>query len=141
MRNAAFPAPETLFQALADRTRLRLLSLVRGGEVCVCFFVEALQMPQPTISRHLAYLREAGLIAGRRDGKWIHYRLVEPSHPAAAQVLAGALRWLEDDAQVQQDRRRLNSLCATATVTLKRAAGAQPAGEDGAAAVQLARKS
>ncbi len=131
MKSVTQLAPETLFQALADRTRLRLLSLMRGGEVCVCFFVEALQLPQPTISRHLAYLRGAGLVTGRREGKWIHYRLAEPTHPAAAQVLADALRWLEDDAQAQQDQRRLQSLGATGMFPLERAT--QRAEEDCAA--------
>ncbi len=130
MKSVTQTAPETLFQALADRTRLRLLSLMRGGEVCVCLFVEALQLPQPTISRHLAYLREAGLITGRREGKWIHYRIAEPMHPAAAQVLTDTLRWLEDDAQIQQDYRRLKNLALTAPVPLKRAARPQPIGED-----------
>src|SRR5512141_1139481 len=68
---------EVVFAALADRTRLRLLNLMSRGEVCVCFFVEVLDEPQPKISRHLAYLRHAGLVQARRDGKWIHYGIAE----------------------------------------------------------------
>ncbi|HZS48542.1 MAG TPA: metalloregulator ArsR/SmtB family transcription factor, partial [Blastocatellia bacterium] len=64
---------ELLFSALADRTRLRLLNLMGDDEVCVCYFVEILDTNQPKISRHLAYLRRAGIVAGRREGKWIHY--------------------------------------------------------------------
>ena len=64
-----------LFAALADENRLRLLSLMQGGEVCVCHLQEALQTNQPKISRHLAYLKRAGLVEVRRDGKWMHYRL------------------------------------------------------------------
>src|ERR687884_624074 len=69
---------ERLFRALADRTRLRLLNLMGADEICVCFLVEGLRMSQPKISRHLAYLRRAGVVAARREGKWMHYRLVEP---------------------------------------------------------------
>ena len=77
---------ESFFRALADRTRLRLLNLMRTDEVCVCFFVEILKTNQPKISRHLAYLRRAGIVGARRDGQWIHYRVVEP---ADADVVAG----------------------------------------------------
>src|SRR5690349_25079799 len=82
MKNAHMKAVqelETVLAALADRTRLRLLNLMAGGEVCVCYFVELLDEPQPKISRHLAYLRRAGLVAARRDGKWMHYRLTQPA--------------------------------------------------------------
>ena len=66
---------EALFKALADATRLRILALLVGGEICVCEMHEALKLPQPTVSRHLAYLRRAGLVETRREGLWIHYRL------------------------------------------------------------------
>ena len=66
---------EALFKALADATRLRILALLVGGEVCVCEIHGALKLPQPTVSRHLAYLRRSGLVATRREGLWIHYRL------------------------------------------------------------------
>lgn len=66
---------EALFKALADGTRLRILGLLVGGEVCVCEIHDALKLPQPTVSRHLAYLRRAGLVETRREGLWIHYRL------------------------------------------------------------------
>ncbi len=65
-----------LFAALADTTRLRLLNLMDGREVCVCYFVAVLGQSQPKISRHLAYLRRAGVVAARREGKWMHYRIV-----------------------------------------------------------------
>jgi len=77
---------ETLFRALADRTRLRLLSLMGDTEVCVCFFVEILQTNQPKISRHLAYLRKAQVVGARREGKWMHYRIVEPPNVHAARI-------------------------------------------------------
>ena len=68
--------PVTLCKCLADDTRMRLVLLMfRYGELCVCDLVEALQLPQPTVSRHLAQLRSAGLVADRRAGQWVHYRL------------------------------------------------------------------
>ncbi len=63
------------YTALSDPTRLRLLSLMRGGEVCVCHLQAVLKTNQPKISRHLAYLKKTGLVEARRDGKWMHYRL------------------------------------------------------------------
>ena len=66
---------ETLFKALADATRLRILGLLLTGEVCVCHIHESLKIPQPKASRHLAYLRRAGLVETRREGLWVHYRL------------------------------------------------------------------
>jgi ArsR family transcriptional regulator, arsenate/arsenite/antimonite-responsive transcriptional repressor len=69
------PAMERLFKALADVTRLRILGLLLTGEVCVCDIHESLRIAQPKASRHLAYLRRAGLVETRREGLWIHYRL------------------------------------------------------------------
>jgi len=67
-----------LFKAFADPVRLRLLNLIAGGEVCVCHLHEALDLPQSTVSRHLAYLRQRGLVLGRKEGLWVHYRLAKP---------------------------------------------------------------
>jgi len=72
---------ERLFKALADSTRLRILGLLLTGEVCVCNIHESLKIPQPKASRHLAYLRRAGLVETRRDGLWVHYRFANPSDP------------------------------------------------------------
>lgn len=66
---------ETIFRALSDRTRLRIMNLLRGGELCVCDLVGVLDVPQPTASRHLAYLRRAGLVRARKEGLWHYYRL------------------------------------------------------------------
>jgi ArsR family transcriptional regulator len=65
---------EGIFHALADGTRIRILGLLLSGEVCVCNLHESLGESQPKISRHLAYLRKAGLVATRREGLWVHYR-------------------------------------------------------------------
>ena len=102
---------ELFFSALADRTRLRLLNLMGSDEVCVCFFVEVLKTNQPKISRHLAYLRRAGIVNARRDGPWMHYRINEPSDPDAAQVLKQVLGWLANDREMQRDRQRLVKVC------------------------------
>jgi ArsR family transcriptional regulator, arsenate/arsenite/antimonite-responsive transcriptional repressor len=67
-----------LFKAFADPVRLRLLNLLADGEVCVCHLHEALDLPQSTVSRHLAYLRKRELVLGRKDGLWVHYRLAKP---------------------------------------------------------------
>ena len=114
---------ETLFAALADRTRLRLLSLMAGGEVCVCFFVEVLKQSQPKISRHLAYLRNAGLVEARRDGKWIHYRIIEPSDDHVARIFREVRVWLAEDTEMKRDRERLEKVCCgvRVPVALKRA--------------------
>jgi ArsR family transcriptional regulator, arsenate/arsenite/antimonite-responsive transcriptional repressor len=74
-------ALETTFKALADATRLRILGLLLTGEVCVCHIHESLRIPQPKASRHLAYLRKAGLVEARREGLWMHYRLASMPDP------------------------------------------------------------
>jgi ArsR family transcriptional regulator len=102
---------EQFFRALADRTRLRLLNLMRGDEVCVCFFVEVLKTNQPKISRHLAYLRRAGIVGARREGAWMHYRIVEPDDSSAAEVLRNVVSWLATDDEMKRDRERLVSVC------------------------------
>ncbi|MBA3440378.1 MAG: metalloregulator ArsR/SmtB family transcription factor [Pyrinomonadaceae bacterium] len=102
---------EMLFRALADRTRLRLLNLMGNDEVCVCFFVEVFKTNQPKISRHLAYLRRAGVVTARREGKWMHYRIVEPSDARAARVFADVRQWLAEDRDMQGDRARLAKMC------------------------------
>ena len=102
---------ERLFSALADRTRLRLLNLMGDDEVCVCFFVEILQTNQPKISRHLAYLRRAGIVSSRREGKWMHYRIVNPPDEAGNSILTEVRKWLSEDREMQRDRARLTKLC------------------------------
>jgi ArsR family transcriptional regulator, arsenate/arsenite/antimonite-responsive transcriptional repressor len=105
--------PVTFFSALADLTRLRLINLLRDEEVCVCFFVEVLGTNQPKISRHLAYLRRAGLASARRDGKWIHYRLIRPEDPYFERIFDDVLGWLENDPGMQRDRDALIRACCS----------------------------
>jgi ArsR family transcriptional regulator, arsenate/arsenite/antimonite-responsive transcriptional repressor len=104
---------ERFFQALADNTRLRLLNLMGDQEICVCYFVEILDQPQPKISRHLAYLRSAGIVATRREGKWMHYRIVMPPNIGAVHVLQQTLAWLRDERAMQADRTRLSKACCS----------------------------
>lgn len=106
---------ERFFQALGDNTRLRLLNLMGDQEICVCYFVEILGQGQPKISRHLAYLRRAGIVTARRDGKWMHYRIVMPPNIGAAQVLLQTLAWLREERDMQADRVRLSSACCSPT--------------------------
>ena len=100
-----------LFKALADRTRLRLINLIGNDEVCVCFFVEVLKINQPKISRHLAYLRRAGVVSARREGKWIHYRIVEPPDAHAAHIFREVRTWLANEPAMKSDRGRLEKIC------------------------------
>ncbi len=102
-----------LFAALADPTRLRLLNLMRGREVCVCYFVEILQQSQPKVSRHLAYLRSAGVVSARRDGKWMHYSMQRPDDRAAASILDAVLSSLKEDERMLADLVRLDRACCT----------------------------
>jgi ArsR family transcriptional regulator len=104
---------ELFFLALADRTRLRLLNLIGEDEVCVCFFVEVLKINQPKISRHLAYLRKAGLVSTRRQGKWMHYRVTPPQELHAKRIFDQVINWLKDDNEMQRDRARLVSVCCS----------------------------
>jgi ArsR family transcriptional regulator len=101
----------TLFAALADPTRLRLLNMMDGREVCVCYFVEILKQGQPKISRHLAYLRRARIVEARRDGKWMHYRIERPDDPKAASILDATLRSFKADRDMQADLARLDKAC------------------------------
>ncbi len=110
---------ELLFKALADRTRLRVINLIGDDEVCVCFFVEVLNTNQPKISRHLAYLRRAGLVSPRREGKWMHYRLVEPPDAHAAKIFREVRAWLANSAEMQRDKARLTKLCCAPQLPLQ----------------------
>ena len=104
---------EGFFMALADKTRLRLLNLMRDQEICVCFFTEVLGESQPKISRHLAYLRNAGLVETRRDGKWMHYSIIWPEDDGQRSVLEKTLAWLDRNADMKSDRERYTSICCS----------------------------
>jgi len=109
-KKKSFPL-DLLFRALADPTRLRLLNLIAGKEICVCYFVGILGMSQPKISRHLAYLRRAGIVAARRQGRWMHYRLLVPGDETAAAILRETLAHLRERPDLQSDLTRLAATC------------------------------
>jgi ArsR family transcriptional regulator, arsenate/arsenite/antimonite-responsive transcriptional repressor len=98
---------ETLFKALADATRLRILGLLLTGEVCVCDIHESLKIPQPKASRHLAYLRRSGLVDTRRAGLWIHYRLGQVPDPVMAAIVDAVRHALTHVDTVHRDAERL----------------------------------
>ncbi len=100
---------ETVFKALADRTRLRILGLLLEGEVCVCHIHESLDVPQPTVSRHLAYLRRAGLVEGRKDGLWVHYSLASVKDPVMRTLLNAAGHAIGHLDSGKRDLRRLGT--------------------------------
>lgn len=122
MNKASITELDTLFKALADETRLRILGLLAAGEVCVCDIHGALGVPQPTASRHLAYLRRSGLVAARREGQWMHYSITMPVDPALESVLRSTLEALGTARPIGSDRRRLSALTAIPLVEIERAA-------------------
>ncbi len=119
---------EFLFKALADHTRLRLINLIGDDEVCVCFFVEVLKINQPKISRHLAYLRRAGLVSPRREGKWIHYRLAEPPDAHAATIFRELRAGLPNDPAMKNERARLEKICCAPRLPIQLQRAPIPAG-------------
>ncbi len=98
---------ETVFKALADATRLRILGLLTTGEVCVCHIHESLKVSQPKTSRHLAYLRRAGIVETRRDGLWVYYRLAPAASPFVATIQDATTHALGHLDVVRKDARRL----------------------------------
>lgn len=103
--------PEALFASLANETRLRLLVLLQQeGELCVCELTHAVSAAQPTVSRHLAELRRSGVVAGRRQGQWIYYRL-DPELPDwAKRVIAATVLGVGEQTPFAEDRTALESM-------------------------------
>ena len=97
----------TVFKALSDETRLRIIKLLEQGELCVCDITAALDMVQPKVSFHLSALKEAGLIKDRKQGKWIHYSLNEKDLFRRMLLLSACERM--QDSTVSADRKRLNA--------------------------------
>lgn len=99
---------DQLFRAVSDPTRLRILNLLSESELCVCHIVEALRIPQPKVSRHLAYLRKAGLVLARREGLWIHYRLAPASNEFHQKLLDCLACCFEDIPTMAKDLNRID---------------------------------
>ena len=100
-----------LFKAFADPTRLRILNLLREGELCVCNLIDVLELPQSTISRHVSYLRRAGLVETREEGTWNHYRLAQPATGLHKALLACVGACFGEVTQLRHDRQRLSTGC------------------------------
>jgi ArsR family transcriptional regulator len=98
---------DRVFKALADPTRVRILGLLRGGEICVCHIYESLRLPQPLVSRHLAYLRRAGLVDTRKDGLWVYYRMAAPGDDATSTLLDTVRHVLSHISTIAKDAKRL----------------------------------
>jgi ArsR family transcriptional regulator len=107
-------------KALSDPNRVRALMALRGRELCVCRIIELLQLAPSTVSKHLTILKQAGLIEGRKEGRWMHYRL--PEHPLS--VIARTLEWvfesLSDSPEIAEDQKRLADIIETDIAELTR---------------------
>ena len=110
MRVMAASSVDQIFRAFSDRTRLRILSMLRRGELCVCDIVGVLGVPQPKVSRHLAYLRRTGLVEARREGLWMYYRLAPARSALHAKLLDCLACCLEDMPQLTRDAKKLKRL-------------------------------
>lgn len=105
------PSVNLMFRAFSDRTRLRILHLLLKGEMCVCDIVSITRVPQPTASRHLAYLRRAGLVQARKEGLWMHYKLA-PAKFSFHRSLVKCLReCFRDVPELARDAKRTESVC------------------------------
>jgi ArsR family transcriptional regulator, arsenate/arsenite/antimonite-responsive transcriptional repressor len=101
---------DAMFRAFSDRTRLRILNMLRGGELCVCDLVTVIDAPQPKISRHLAYLRRAGLVKARKDGLWSHYTLAPAQTAFHRQLLACLQNCFQDVPELTEDLKLLQKV-------------------------------
>lgn len=101
---------DSMFRAFSDRTRLRILHLLQGGELCVGDIVGILQTPQPRVSRHLAYLRKSNLVVARRSGLWCHYSLTPAQTPFHRKLLECLDKCFGDVPEIQADDRRARKI-------------------------------
>jgi ArsR family transcriptional regulator len=101
------PTPDAMFRAFSDRTRLRILNLLGGGELCVCDIMTTLAIPQAKASRHLAYLRRTGLVNVRKEGLWSHYSLAPAKNTFHASLLECLTNCFNEMPKFSQDRKRL----------------------------------
>src|ERR1043166_5204223 len=106
MKTIAVNRVDLVFRAVADPTRLRILNLLRGGERCVCELVDALHVPQPKASRHLAYLRRAELVSVRKQGLWAYYKLAPARDAFHAKLLDCLASCFGDVPVMKRDHRR-----------------------------------
>ncbi len=107
MKSNTIPPAKVIFRALADQTRLRILHLLQSGELCVCHIVSVLEVPQPTASRHLAYLRRARLVVARKEGQWMHYSLAPARGKAHRMLLECLAQCYLEEPVFRNDKDRL----------------------------------
>jgi len=131
---------ESFFKALADATRLRILGLLLTGEVCVCDIHESLKITQPKASRHLAYLRRAGLVEARRDGLWMHYRMATLADPVLATIGDAVGHALTHMDTMHRDGQRLQKRTGCCLPASRAAAAPACCAEPDAAAIAVARR-
>ena len=106
-RDRRLETVDNVLRAFADPTRLRIAALLVSGEVCVCHIHDALKIPQSTASRHLAYLRRAGMVETRKDGLWVHYRLSSVPDAVVRTLVDAAIHCAGHLDTVMADRKRL----------------------------------
>jgi ArsR family transcriptional regulator len=100
------------FKALSDKNRLRILKLLQVRSLCVCEITDILEVSTPTISNHLSVLVDAGFLRSEKDGRWVHYHLVQnPASAEVASLLPLLQYWMNEDAQIKSDRVKLKSVC------------------------------
>jgi ArsR family transcriptional regulator len=109
---------EQYFKALSDANRLRILNLLLHGELCVCDIQYVLESSQPNVSRHLAYLKNSGLVLDRRDGLRIFYRLAEPKHGTKKRLFEYLRDAYKSEEQLQQDTARLREAIREGSCTV-----------------------
>jgi ArsR family transcriptional regulator, arsenate/arsenite/antimonite-responsive transcriptional repressor len=103
----------SIAKALSDENRVRIVGMLDGRELCVCQVIELLALAPSTVSKHLAILKQARLIDGRKDGRWMYYRLADDDAPRAVhEVLHWTLQTLKGDKQIREDAKRLNQILA-----------------------------
>ena len=112
MKTKATGRVDAMFRAFSDRTRLRILHLLLPGELCVCHIVSVLDLPQPKVSRHLAYLRKSGLVLTRKEGLWNYYRLAPPQNEFHEKLLECLASCFGEVPELRQDSQRLRKSLA-----------------------------
>ena len=105
---------DVMFRAVCDRTRVRILNVLRNDELCVGDIVQIIQVPQPRASRHLAYLKKAGLVLARRDGLWIHYSLAPVRSEFHRRLLDCVITCFQEVPEIREDEARAKGLKSSA---------------------------
>ena len=108
MKTKSMNTVDLMFRAFADHTRLRILHLLHGGELCVCDLVDVLGIPQPKTSRHLGFLRKAGLVQSRKEGYWMYYRLTPAKSEFHKKLLSCLASCFQEVPDLTKDSKKLS---------------------------------